>query len=238
MKIALIGYGKMGQTIEQIAQQRGHEIVARFDVQGIDIQELKKADVAIEFSRPEVVVQNIKTCFEQNIPVVCGTTGWLAHFDAITALCATQQGSFFYASNYSIGVNLFFALNRHLAKLIMPYPTYNATLLEVHHTQKLDAPSGTAITLADDLLRFLPQKTHWTNEIEKNPTELSILSERTPNVPGTHVVSYHSAIDSIEIKHTAHSREGFATGAVVAAEWLKGKKGAFGMEHLLGLPSA
>jgi 4-hydroxy-tetrahydrodipicolinate reductase len=235
MKIALIGYGKMGKTIEQIAQQRGHEIIARFGVQGIDIQELNKADVAIEFSRPEVVVQNIKTCFEQNIPIVCGTTGWLEHFDEITSLCSTQQGGFFYASNYSIGVNLFFALNRHLAKLVQPYPMYNVALLEVHHTQKLDAPSGTAITLAEDILRFLPQKTHWTNEVEKKASELSILSERTPNVPGTHTVTYNSAIDSIEIKHTAHSREGFATGAVVAAEWLQGKKGVFGMEHLLGL---
>jgi 4-hydroxy-tetrahydrodipicolinate reductase len=235
MKIALIGYGKMGKTIEQIAQQRGHEIVARFDVQGIDIQELTKADVAIEFSRPEAVVQNIKTCFEQKIPIVCGTTGWLEHFDEITSLCTMQQGGFFYASNYSIGVNLFFALNRHLAKLVQPYPMYNVELLEVHHTQKLDAPSGTAITLADDILHLLPQKTHWTNEVEKKSNELSILSERTPNVPGTHVVTYNSAIDSIEIKHTAHSREGFATGAVVAAEWLQGKKGVFGMEHLLGL---
>ncbi len=225
----------MGKTIEQIAQQRGHKIIARFDAQGIEIDLLKNADVAIEFSRPEVVVQNIKTCFEQNIPIVCGTTGWLEQFDEITSLCMARQGGFFYASNYSIGVNLFFALNRHLAKLVQPYPTYNVDVLEVHHTQKLDAPSGTAITLADDILRLLPQKTHWTNEVEKNPSELSILSERTPNVPGTHVVTYHSAIDSIEIKHTAHSREGFATGAVVAAEWLKGRKGVFGMEQLLGI---
>jgi 4-hydroxy-tetrahydrodipicolinate reductase len=233
MKIALIGYGKMGKTIEQIAQQRGHEIVARFGLKGIEVEQLKQADVAIEFSRPEAVVQNIKTCFEHQIPMVCGTTGWLEHWNTVTSLCTAQEASFFYASNYSIGVNLFFALNRYLAKLVQPYPTYNVGLLEVHHTQKLDAPSGTAITLAEDILAILPQKTHWTNEEEQEPSELAIHSERTPNVPGTHLVSYTSAIDSIEIRHTAHSREGFATGAVVAAEWLIGKKGMFGMKDLL-----
>jgi 4-hydroxy-tetrahydrodipicolinate reductase len=238
MNIALVGYGKMGKTIEKIAQERGHTIVLRIEENNLAqalAQSAVKPDVAIEFSMPEAAYSNIMTCLENGIPVVCGTTGWLEHKPAVDAYVTNNKGGFFYASNYSVGVNLFFKLNKYLAKLMNNYPTYEASMLEVHHTEKLDAPSGTGITLAEGVLETLSRKQKWVNAETSQPEELSIISRREPNVPGTHTVTYTSAVDTIEITHTAHSRTGFALGAVIAAEWLPGKQGSFGMDDLLNL---
>lgn len=237
MKILLLGYGKMGKTIEQIALNRGHEIAGRIDLNNrADLQTLGQSDVdvAIEFSSPEAAVDNVKECLERGWPVVCGTTGWLAHRDEIEELCRRTQGGFFYASNYSIGVNLFFRLNKMLARFMKSYPSYHVSMTEIHHTEKRDAPSGTAITLAEGIIEQLPAKTRWVNEIDDQEEVVAIESLREGVVPGTHVVRYDSDVDTIEIKHVAHSRQGFALGAVVAGEWLVGKQGVFGMEDLLG----
>lgn len=236
MKILLLGYGKMGKTIEQIALNRNHSIAGKIDFHNQeDLYKLKTdaIDVAIEFSQPESAFTNIKFCLENNIPIVCGTTGWLDKKAELDTLCRMKGGSFFYASNYSVGVNLFFHLNKMLARIMNNYPEYEVSMEEIHHTEKKDAPSGTAITLAEGILHHSDTKKKWINEGHTLPGDLGIISKRIDKVPGTHTISYDSKVDSIEIKHTAHSREGFAEGAVVAAEWLIGKKGVYGMNDLL-----
>ena len=238
MKIALIGYGKMGRTIEQLALAAGHEITLIIDkdnLEDLNPRRLREADVAIEFSQPESAYANICSCLEAGIPIVCGTTGWLEHFETVKALCSAKDGAVFYASNYSIGVNLFFALNRFLAGLMDSQPQYEVILDETHHTQKLDAPSGTAITLAEGILGALSRKTKWVNQSGSHPDELEIRSHRIGQVPGTHEIRYDSPVDTITIRHEAHSREGFASGAIRAAEWIIGRKGCFGMTDMLGI---
>jgi 4-hydroxy-tetrahydrodipicolinate reductase len=240
MKIALIGYGKMGKTIEKIALNRKHKISAKIDKDNqADFYTLnaQNTDVAIEFTQPETSFDNLKYCIDQKIPVVCGTTGWLERKKELEEYCLANEGAFFYASNYSIGVNLFFQLNQWLAQLMKEHPQYEVGLEEIHHTEKKDAPSGTAITLAEGIFPYYPQKTTWINEASDDSSKLSIISKREENVPGTHTIAYQSDIDSIEIKHTAFGREGFATGAVLAAEWIAKKQGVFGMQDLLKLPS-
>jgi 4-hydroxy-tetrahydrodipicolinate reductase len=232
MKIALLGYGRMGKAIEKIALERGHEIVIRKDVEPIEM-DLGIADVAIDFSHPSAAYDNIKNCIDKAVPVVSGTTGWLDRYDEIVAYCEKKKGTFIYASNYSIGVNLFFNLNAYLAKLMKNIGEYDVSMEEIHHIHKLDAPSGTAITLANEVIAH-SEKTNW-NIGPAEPKELFIKVTREGEVPGTHKVCYTSAIDSIEIKHTAFNRTGFALGAVVAAEWLKDKKGIFHMKDVLSL---
>lgn len=239
MNILLLGYGKMGKAIEQIALERDHQIVARIDMHNYaDLTNLKADDVdaVIEFSSPESAVENIKICLERGWPVVCGTTGWLSHRTEIEALCQEKKGAFFYASNYSIGVNLFFRLNKVLAQFMRNYPSYHVSMTEVHHTEKKDAPSGTAITLAEGVLEHLPAKRRWVNKETSSDADdaIAIESVREGTVPGTHTVRYDSDVDRIEITHIAHSRQGFALGAVVAAEWLTGREGVFSMDDLLG----
>lgn len=236
MKIALIGYGKMGKEIEQIAISRGHTIVLKVDrtnASSYSVAELKKADVAIEFSTPESAINNIHKCFEANIPVVVGTTGWLEHLDNVKQQCIEKQHTLFYASNYSIGVNLFFKLNESLAKMMNNYPAYNVSMEEIHHVHKLDAPSGTAISLANQVIGNLAAKKKWVNRPAEDTSELGIISKRLDEVPGTHTVTYSSDVDEISITHIAHNRKGFASGAVIAAEWVKDKKGIFGMNDLM-----
>ena len=234
MKIALLGYGKMGKVIERIALERGHEIVLKKD-QDNTFEGLLNADVAIDFSVPDSAVNNISECLNNGIPVISGTTGWLADYPKMVTLCEAKNGSFIYASNFSLGVNVFFELNEYLAKMMGNLKQYNVSMEEIHHTQKLDAPSGTAITLAEGVIKHTDYSS-WTLE---NPTKEQIVidAKRIENVPGTHSIFYDSEVDQIEIKHTAHSREGFALGAVVAAEWLVGKKGVFTMKDVLGLSS-
>ncbi len=236
MKIALSGYGKMGKEIEKIALERGHEIVAKFndpdDWVGKE-EELKRADVAIEFSMPQSVVSNIFRCFDANVPVVVGTTGWFGQLDHVKQVCYDHNRCILYASNFSIGVNLFFEVNQLLAKLMNEHEHYSVKLDETHHTAKLDSPSGTAIKLANDIIDKLDSKDVWVNDAAKKDYELEILSHRIENVPGTHVVTYESDIDKIELIHTAKSRVGFAKGAVIAAEWLADKKGVYTMSDLL-----
>lgn len=238
MKIALIGYGKMGQAIEAIALQRGHEVVLKVSIDNLEdntVENIRKADVAIEFTGPESAYDNIIRCIDAGVPVVSGSTGWLNRYEEATAYCTAKNGSLLYASNFSVGVNIFFALNKKLASLMASHPEYDVQMTEVHHTQKKDAPSGTAITLAEQILEKNGRKTNWVNRISMNADELVILSERVDPAPGTHVVTYSSAIDDIEIKHTAHSRQGFATGAVLAAEFLHNKQGVFSMSDVLGI---
>lgn len=232
MKIALLGYGKMGKTIEKLATEKGHEIVFKSTK---DWQEgtLETAEVAIEFSSPEAAVTNISLCFKKGIPVVCGTTGWLAQYAEIIKQCESSNGSFIYASNFSVGVNLFFELNRYFAKLMQPWKDYVPSITEIHHTQKKDAPSGTAISLAEDVLSF-SEKTKWSLDAQ-NQMELPIKAVREGDVKGTHIVSYNAAIDSLSIKHEAHTRDGFALGAILAAEWLQGKKGVYSMKEVLNV---
>lgn len=237
MKILLLGYGKMGKVIEQIALGRGHEIVGKIDV--TNRHELanfshSNVDAVIEFSSPEAAYENLQWCMKTGLPTVCGTTGWLQHRTEIEALCLEHGAAFFYASNYSIGVNLFFRLNKQLAKLIAPYDQYRVHTTEIHHIHKLDAPSGTAITLAEELIKQLATKSEWANQAEVAENQIPIVSLREGEVPGTHIVRYDSDVDSIEIQHIAHSRQGFALGAVVAAEWLAPRQGVFGMDDLLG----
>jgi len=236
MKIALIGYGKMGKAIEEIAMKNGHEIVLKITSQNIsdfNIENLQKADVAIEFTNPNVAVDNLKKCFDANIPVVCGSTGWLDHWQEIENYCTEKNGTLLFASNFSVGVNIFFELNKKLAMLMSNRPEYNISIEEIHHTQKKDSPSGTAITLAEGILNNNHNKEKWVLGETENKTELSITSKRIDPAPGTHIINYDSLIDSIEIKHTAHSRVGFASGAVLAAEFLNGKKGIFSMSDVV-----
>ena len=236
MKIALSGYGKMGKEIEKIALQRGHEIVVTFndpdDWAGKE-EQLAEADVAIEFSMPQSVVSNIFRCFDARVPVVVGTTGWFGQLEHVKEVCRKHNQSILYASNFSIGVNLFFELNKGLAKLMNDHEEYEVSVEETHHTAKVDSPSGTAIHLASDIIDGVDSKDVWTNEKTDKDYELDIVSHRIENVPGTHVVKYESDIDDIEIVHTAKSRVGFAKGAVLAAEWLTDKKGVFTMSDLL-----
>lgn len=235
MKIALLGYGKMGRIIESLAPDEGGQVVLRVDRDNLqDLDQLNTADVAIEFSQPESAPGNILRCLEAGVPVVCGTTGWTGRLDEIKEYCDSKGGAFFYASNFSIGVNVFFALNRFLAERMNQWPAYDVKLEEIHHTQKLDAPSGTAITLAGDIIRRLDRKEKWVNAEASDEKELPILSKRVDPAPGTHRVIYSSAIDEIEIRHEAFSREGFARGALKAARWIIGRKGCFGMDDMLG----
>ncbi|WP_282079344.1 4-hydroxy-tetrahydrodipicolinate reductase [Aquimarina algiphila] len=232
MKIALLGYGKMGKTIEKIATERGHTIILKVDKEDTTY-DLSEADVAIDFSIPTAAVNNITNCFNAGVPVVSGTTGWLDHYEAMVALCKEKKGGFIYASNYSLGVNLFFELNRKLAKMMAPLEGYNIAMEEIHHTEKLDAPSGTAITLAEGIIENT-DKTEWQLD-NGGKNIIPIIAKRIDKVPGTHTVNYTSEVDDIEIKHTAHNRNGFALGAVVAAEWLTDKTGVFSMKDVLGL---
>jgi 4-hydroxy-tetrahydrodipicolinate reductase len=232
MKIALLGYGKMGKVIEKIALSRGHQIVLR-KTSSSSFEGLENADVAIDFSIPDAAVGNIMTCFDTNVPVICGTTGWLSQYEEMVTLCKAKNGAMIYGSNFSLGVNLFFEMNTYLAKLMSKFDQYKVRMEEIHHTQKLDSPSGTAITLANDIIQQ-SQYTNWVLQ-NANANEVLIDAQRIENVPGTHTVIYDSEIDSIEIKHTAHNREGFALGAVIAAEWIIGKKGIFSMKDVLDL---
>ncbi len=237
MKIALLGYGKMGHAIEEIALEKGHEIVLRItdkNLEEFSEENIQKADVAIEFTNPESAVSNILFCLENGIPVVAGTTGWLSNLKTVEQKCLEKKGAFLYASNFSIGVNIFFELNKKLAMLMNSHPDYKIQLEEIHHTQKKDAPSGTAITLAEQIIKISPQKNKWINSAAAHENELSIISKRIDEVPGTHSIKYSSAIDDIEIIHTAHNRKGFALGAVLAAEFINGKKGIFSMKDVLG----
>lgn len=232
MKIALLGYGKMGKTIERFALSRGHEIVLR-KTSGDTYDGLEQADVAIDFSVPSAAVVNITTCLNAGIPVVSGTTGWLEDYDMMVKLCKEKSGAFLYGSNFSLGVNLFFSLNEYLAKMMRRFPEYKIAMEEIHHTQKLDAPSGTAITLARTIIDNSDYSS-WALSA-KADDELQIDAKRIENVPGTHSVFYTSDVDTIEIRHTAHSRDGFALGAIMAAEWLAGKQGVFSMKDVLEL---
>ena len=234
MKIALLGYGKMGQTIERIAIERGHEIVLKKD-EFNTFEGLSNADVAIDFSIPSVAVENISTCFYANVPVISGTTGWLDRYDEVAALCSAKNGAFISSSNFSLGVNLFFELNEYLAKMMSKFDSYKVEMEEIHHTQKLDTPSGTAISLAKGVIEN-SDYTNWTLE-KAEEKEIHIEAIRKGNVPGTHTVTYNSTVDTIEIKHTAHNRDGFALGAVIAAEWIVGKQGIFTMRDVLELNS-
>lgn len=232
MKIALLGYGKMGKVIERIALERGHEIVLK-KTSTNSFDGLETADAAIDFSIPDAAVENISQALNLSIPVVSGTTGWLERYHNIAKLCEEKNGAFIYGSNFSLGVNIFFELNSHLAKMMRTLNQYKVSMEEIHHTQKLDAPSGTAISLAKDIIAE-SDYAGWAIENPKSE-DIFIDVKRIENVPGTHVVTYDSEIDSIEIKHTAHNREGFALGAVIAAEWLAGKTGIYTMKDVLGL---
>ena len=236
MKIALLGFGKMGQEIEKLAEKRGHEIVVIYD--SLEDWEnegsrLAEVDVAIDFSTPISIVENIYHCFDASVPIVIGTTGWLDDVEKVHQDCLERNQSLFFAPNFSIGVNLFFDLNRYLANLMSKWEDYAISIEETHHIHKQDAPSGTAIVLANDIIRNTERKEKWVKETVTNPEELGIKSYRTNNVPGTHIVRYESEEDCIEIIHTAKSRRGFAMGAILAAEWIIGKKGFFDMKNLL-----
>jgi 4-hydroxy-tetrahydrodipicolinate reductase len=232
MKIALLGYGRMGKEIEKIALSRGHEIVIKKDVD--DVIDITLADVAIDFSVPTSAYNNIANCINNQVPVISGTTGWLDKYDDAVALCKEKNSAFIYASNYSLGVNIFFELNKQLAKMMNSLEDYNISMEEIHHTKKLDAPSGTAITLAEGIIENSSKK-KWELDEKTSEENIPIVAKRIPDVPGTHSVWYNSEVDSIEIKHTAHSRKGFALGAVVAAEWISGKKGVFSMKDVLNI---
>lgn len=233
MKIALLGYGRMGQAIEKIAIERGHEIVLKIDVNSGEY-DIYKADIAIDFSIPSSAFDNITNCFKNNVPVVSGTTGWLDRYDEALQICDQNSGGFISATNFSLGVNIFFELNEQLAKMMSTLEDYSISMEEIHHTKKLDAPSGTAITLAEGVIKNSSKKT-WALDVTNKADEIPIVAKRIDDVPGTHSVSYESSIDTIEIKHTAHNRQGFALGAVVAAEWLVDKTGVFSMKNVLGL---
>ncbi len=238
MKIILFGYGKMGKTIERLAKAQGDEIVLKVDIdnrENLQPQDLQAGDVVIEFTNPESAFANLKLCLEAGLPVVSGTTGWLDRLAEVKAICQQYQGAMIYASNFSLGVNVFFALNKKLAAIMQQFDQYQVALEEIHHTQKLDAPSGTAITLAEGIIDAYPDKTNWINEGTTNPQLLPITSKRIDQVPGTHTVTYQSVIDQITIQHKAHSRDGFAGGALLAAKWLIGKQGFYTMNDVLGL---
>lgn len=238
MNIALIGYGKMGKMIEEVALQRGHTIVLKIDIDNTDQfnkENLANVDVAIEFTGPHSAFENVTKLMQFGAATVCGSTGWIEHIPAINELCKKHGAAFLYASNFSIGVNIFFEINKKLAGLMKDHNDYEIQLTEIHHTAKKDAPSGTAITLGEQVLENISRKKKWVNHISDNPEELEILSERTDPAAGTHKVKYSSAIDDIEIIHTAHTRKGFALGAVLAAEFLKGKKGIYSVKDVLNL---
>lgn len=239
MRILLVGYGKMGKTIQSIALQKGHQIAGIIDLNNRDSlsnYSAENTDVAIEFTHPESAPENIRVCLENNIPVVCGSTGWLSRLPEIKELCIRKEGAFFYASNYSVGVNLFFHFNEYIAGKMQAYKDFNVEVKEVHHTQKADKPSGTAITTAEGILNNYKSKTKWvSDEVAPDLQDLNIISERTGDVVGLHTVRYTSEYDTIELMHDAHNRLGFAEGAVMAAEWLQNKKGIFGMKDLLNL---
>ena len=232
MKIGLFGYGKMGKMIEQIAQDRGHTIVAKIDDPSQDV-DYSSMDVAIDFSTPEAAFDNITNCFKNNVPVISGTTGWLDKYSDAIKICEDNKSAFIYASNFSLGVNIFFELNKHLAKMMGELDQYKVSMEEIHHTQKLDAPSGTAITLAEDIIENTSYQ-DWKLD-ESGDKTISINSVREGMVPGTHSIAYKSSVDTIEIKHEAHNREGFALGAVIASEWIQGKTGVFSMKDVLNL---
>ena len=236
MKILLLGYGKMGKTIEKIAIERGHQIEFILDREDEALFEQissENVDVAIEFSQPDAATRNILTCFQKNIPVVSGTTGWLDQFEAVKKSCEEKNGTFFYASNFSLGVNIFFKVNQFLAKMMNRFQDYRVSMEEIHHTEKKDAPSGTAITLAEGIIGQHDKMQQWVNQSTDLENELGIISRRIDEVPGTHTVQYTSPVDDIEIRHVAHSRQGFALGAVLVAEWVIGKKGMLSMEDYL-----
>ena len=238
MKIALIGYGKMGHAIEEIAVQKGHEIVLRTGIENLEdftIENVKQADVAIEFTGPHSAAENIMKCADAGVAIVSGSTGWLDKWGPVKNYCIDKDVALLYASNFSIGVNLFFEVNNFLASLMAKHEDYHVMLEEIHHTQKKDAPSGTAITIAEQVMQHIKTKKQWVNHISDNENELQIISDRIDPAPGTHKVKYSSAIDDIEIIHTAHNRKGFALGAVLAAEFVCGKKGIFNMKNVLSL---
>ncbi|MHB9147746.1 MAG: 4-hydroxy-tetrahydrodipicolinate reductase [Candidatus Amoebophilus sp.] len=240
MKIALIGYGKMGKAIEQIALQRKHHITYRIDYQSESlIKQLtpETVDLAIEFSQPEAAYNNIYTCLQQGIPVISGTTGWLTHQPAIEQYCQETQGTFFYAANFSLAVQILFKLNALLAKYMNYLPGYTVSIEEIHHITKKDQPSGTSIQLAEDIIKNSATKTKWINTAMQEPDAVSIISQRISESPGTHIINYSSNLESLELKHTAHSRESFAQGVVLVAEWIQGKKGMLGMDDFLNLES-
>lgn len=242
MKIALLGYGKMGQIIERFALERGHEVVLKINVHNLEdltTANLQKADMAIDFSAPDAALANIYACFDANLPVVVGTTGWYGELQKVKDDCLSSNNSLLYGSNFSIGVNLFFYVNKMLAKLMNDFPAYDVQVEEIHHTHKLDSPSGTAMTIAEGIIENIDRKGEWVNEIEGTPfdevlknEQLLIASQRIGEVPGTHTVVYSSEVDEIEFKHTAHSRGGFALGAVVAAEWLHNKQGFYNIADI------
>ena len=233
MKIALLGYGKMGKVIEKIAISRGHEIALKIDKDS-EPYDIKTVDVAIDFSMPDAAVENISMALNNGIPIISGTTGWLSEMESVKALCTSKKGAFIYASNFSLGVNIFFELNKHLAKMMSNLSDYSINLEEIHHTQKQDAPSGTAITLAEGVLEHSVYDS-WELAPTEDDRRLAITAKRIDDVPGTHTVNYESQIDTISLTHTAHTREGFGLGAVVAAEWLIGKTGIFTMNDVLNI---
>ncbi|HVZ55815.1 MAG TPA: 4-hydroxy-tetrahydrodipicolinate reductase [Chitinophagaceae bacterium] len=238
MNIALIGYGKMGKAIEEIALQRNHRIVLKIDEHNLSDYTREKmagTEVAIEFTGPHSAYENVRQALEWGIPVICGSTGWLERLEEIKALCLQRKGAFLHTTNFSVGVNIFFEVNKRLAALMASHSDYDVRITEIHHTQKRDSPSGTAISLAEQVLASLGRKTRWVNHVSDNPEDLEIISERVDPAPGTHRVRYASAIDDIEITHTAHSRKGFALGAVLAAEFIAGRQGVFTMQQVLGL---
>jgi 4-hydroxy-tetrahydrodipicolinate reductase len=240
MKIAIIGYGKMGHMVEEVAAQRGHEVVLKIDInnqQEFNRENISNADVAIEFTGPDTAFNDVMKCLEFGVPVVSGSTGWNNKIEEAKNYCNQNNGSFLHTSNFSIGVNIFFEVNKLLAKLMASQPEYDVMMREIHHTAKKDAPSGTAVTLAEQILSNLPRKKNWVNQSAEKKEELSIISERTDPAPGTHYVKYSSEVDDIEIIHTAHSRKGFALGAVLAAEYISNKKGIFSMKDVLNITS-
>ncbi len=242
MRVALLGYGKMGQTIERIASDRGHQIVLIVDERNaaeLTVSTLSQAEVAIDFSTPSVVRHHINLCFEAGVPLIVGTTGWYSDIEKVKSDCIYSNNSLLYGSNFSLGVNIFFSINKTLARVMNAYKQYDVSVEEIHHTQKLDSPSGTAITLAEGILSEIERKREWVNdmagstlEVSREPEQLIIESHRLEDVPGTHNVIYNSEIDRIEIKHTAYNRSGFALGAVIAAEWIKDRKGFYSVEDI------
>lgn len=237
MNIALIGYGRMGHEIEKIAIDRGHKVELIIDIdnpQDLNAENLKNIDVVIEFTVPQAAISNYKICFDAGVPVVSGTTGWLDKWDEVTTYCREKNSAFFYASNFSLGVNLFFDLNKKLARMMKPFDQYKVEMTEVHHTKKLDAPSGTAISLAEDIIEAY-QLEKWVNQKTEQKNELGIVSEREGDVPGIHTIKYDSDVDYIEITHSAKSRKGFALGAIIAAEYTAKNKGILSMKEMLNL---
>lgn len=234
MKVAIIGYGKMGQEVEAVLQQLGHEVSLRCDEKSpFKPEDLAGSDVAIEFSRPEVAVDNIFKCFDANCPVVVGTTGWYMRMPEVRNECTSRNQSMLYATNFSIGVNVLFHLNKELARIMEKFPEYEPNILEIHHLAKLDKPSGTAITLAEGIIENIPNIKEWVNELSEDKEKLTIISQREGEVPGTHVINYTSSVDNISLVHQANNRRGFALGAVKAAEWLVGKKGMYSIQDFL-----